>query len=612
MRKLTLLLLCIFGCLTSANAQITRLQARDAEWKNYVLPKTNFARQINPDKEFIFRVPADWKQEESQLIFNGPHSAKLTVTIDKVPDGYPLLDYFSAILQTVKDQPGVAEATVARKTHLQDLEAREIFLEAPDTEGEMVRSTTWITVSGPLAVSFNLKVPIAHAAEIEPFFKAVVQSVIFLSPDYASFELLRTTAIKTPTPGPIHEIESIVASLNEVNVDRQSAITRLTSLFSSHADVTIDLLLDRRPLVRAAAVEALAKTNDNALIPILWELIDDREPLVAEAAARAVANTPDVVAETLKHSMSGFRTQTIARVWPFMAKDKRLALLQKIFGETAVPRSNQPPVRKVSPKPGVKVAVVDMVPVQPGKQPETPPSVVSAMSIANDPSVQMGALTLLHSVTPEEFKLPLARAMAANYDPLVAVALQVGNERRESLPLDTVFKLVGSSDKLVSKLAAQNLAFSATVADIPRIESLISKQTGDTKKALVEELNSSVKKIRFKQELSGATTANQRREIIRKAATDSSIDDFAWSHDCESTIAGCASTAGQSLKRDFTVKPFAENLFPQKVKHFTAIPNPGQLVQKFHESLQSLQLDSARAQSNFLLMIGNSPRRGRA
>src|ERR687896_449630 len=101
MRKLVLLLVCIFGCVVSSPAQINRLQARDAEWKNYAVPQTNFARQINPDKDLIFRIPADWKQEDQQLIFNGPHSAKITVMIQKVADGYPLLNYFAAVLQAV-------------------------------------------------------------------------------------------------------------------------------------------------------------------------------------------------------------------------------------------------------------------------------------------------------------------------------------------------------------------------------------------------------------------------------------------------------------------------------------------------------------------------------
>ena len=101
---------------------------------------------------------------------------------------------------------------MTRKTQLQDLEAREIFLEIDNTEGQTIRSTSWITVSGPLAVTFNFQAPAAHAAELEPFFKAVVQSVVFVSRDYLAFEALRTSLIKTPAPGPINEVESIVAS----------------------------------------------------------------------------------------------------------------------------------------------------------------------------------------------------------------------------------------------------------------------------------------------------------------------------------------------------------------------------------------------------------------
>ena len=604
MRKLlllSLLLVCIFGGAVTASAQANRLQAREAEWKNYAVPQANFARQINSDKDLIFRVPADWKQQESQLVFNGPHSATITVTIQKVPDGYPLTDYFAAILQAVKDQPGVAETTVTRKTQLQDVEAREIFLEAPDTEGEMIRSTSWITVSGPLAMVFNLKVPIAHAAEIEPVFKAVVQSVIFLSPDYPAFERLRTVAIKTPAPGPIHEIETIVASLNEVNADRQLAITRLTSLFSSHADVTIDLLLDRRPLVRIAAVEALAKTNNNALTPILWRLIDDHEPLVAEAAARALANTPDVVAKTLEHAMFGFKTQTIARVWPFMAKDKRVELMQKVFSETAKPRPTPPPAAKGPTKPHVKVEVTELKPVKPG---EPIPS-AAGITIVNDPNIQLGALTLLVNMPLEDYKLPLTRIIASNYDPLIGVALQVAYLRGESLPLDSLFKLIASSDPNVSKFAAQNLGLSATVADIPRIESSISKDAVATKKALDDELRASVKRIRFRHQLSTAKDVNESREIITRALSDPSLADFAWRYDCERSVDGCAPAGTQKpLSRDFTIKPFAENLFPKNVQHYTAIPNPGQAIQKFYGSLHGVQLDSPRAQATLTLMMG--------
>ncbi|HKY41742.1 MAG TPA: transglutaminase domain-containing protein, partial [Pyrinomonadaceae bacterium] len=597
MRKLVplVLLVCIVGCIVSASAQTARLQAREAEWKNYAVPQTNFARQINPDKDFVFRVPAGWQQEGTDLTFKGPHSSILKVFVHKVPDGYPLQDFFASLLQEIKDTPG-AESTLTRKTQLQDLEAREVFLEAASPDGEVFRSTSWVTVKGPLAVMFNLQVAATHAAEIEPFFKAVVQSVIFVSQDYPAFEALRSSVIKNPTAGPIYELESVVASLNEVNPDRVAAITRLTSLFASHADTAIDLLQDRRPFVRGAAVQAVARTNNSTLTPFLWEMVDDDEPFIAEAAARVVANAPDVIAKTLKHSQNGQHTATIARIWNFMPRDKRIELLQKIFNETAIPKTSPPP----SAKPGVKVTVTSMEPVPPGK-----PVPDISIGVSNDPNVQIGVLTLLSTVPVDDFKLPLARIMAANYDPLIVVALQVGHLRGESLPLDPLIKLVGSSDPQVSKLAAQSLGLSANVSDIPRVEALISKDSAGAKKALDDELKLSVKKIRFRYELREAKSINESRAIVSKALSDPLLADFAWRYDCESTIAGCSPSSTQSpFKNDFTVKPYAENLFPKNVRHYSAITNPGQAVQKLYESLHGLQLDSPRAQSNLLLTMG--------
>jgi len=600
MRKLFPLLLLLF-CIrvASGQAQLTPAQAREAEWKSYQLPQTNFARQLSPEKQFLFRVPADWKQQGAELVFTGPNTSVIRVTVQKIPDGYPFQEYFASVLQGVRDVPGAAETMLTRKTQLQDLEAREIFLEIDNTEGETYRSTSWITVSGPLAVAFNFQAPTAHATELEPFFKAVVQSVVFVSHDYPAFESLRASIIKTPTPGPIHEIESIVATLGEATSDRESSINRLASLFSTHGDVSVDLLLDRRPLIRAAAVQALARTSNNTLKPFLWEMIDDRELIVAEAAARSVAIEPDVVAKTLKHSKSGYDTETIARVWPFMPSDKRVELLQQLFSKTATPPKITPTVISGVPKPGVSVKVGELKVVKPGA-----PVPDVTVGVSNEPDVQLGALMLLSTVGRDEFKLPLARLIASDYDPLIAVGLQVAEQRGEALPLDSVFKLVASSDPQVSRFAAQNLGLSASVADIPRIEALVSKDSAAAKKSLDDELKLSIKKIRFRNELSTAKTLAQQREIISKALTDPLLDEFAWRYDCEGTVDGCVQ--GQlALKTDLTVKPFAENLFPRKLRHYTAIPNPGQSVQRFYETLNGLQMESPRAQASLVLTIGS-------
>ncbi|HET8783610.1 MAG TPA: hypothetical protein VFM63_14385, partial [Pyrinomonadaceae bacterium] len=534
MRKLLVVLICLFcGSTISLNAQIPSLEARDAEWKSYSLPQSNFTRHVTPDQRLVFRVPADWKQEENTLAFVGPHGARLTVVTATLPDGYPLTEYVASVLQATADEVGSTESILTRRAHFQDLEAREIYVESPNDEGKIFRSATWITIAGSLVVRVNLLVDLEHATQLEPFFKATVQSVMFVPPSFADFETIRSTAIPTPAPGPITEIENLVAVLNELNSDRETAINRLTPLFVSQPAAAVDLLLDRRAVVRAVAAEALARSRNNALKPFLWYVLGDPDPFVAEAAARRLGPAGDIVAQLLNRSGSKQATAKIARVWPFMSQPERLKFMQGLFNQ------------------------------------KTP---------NND--VQTAALILLRTMRPDEFKLPLARILAANDESITIVGLRVANDRGESLPVDALMKLASSKDEKIRKLAVESLGHSAAVSDIARVESLISKEPlpssneeKDARKAFDEEIKLSIKKIRFRNDPNVAKTAEKQLAI--------------------------------NLPPDFKIKSFAENLFPQKVTHYTAIPNPAQAVQRFYQSLHGLQLDSPRAQSSFILMLGS-------
>lgn len=598
MRKFLLppiaLLFCL-GTLVSTNAQQSRLQAREAEWKNYALPKTDFARKTDADKTIIFRVPADWKPQGEALSFTGPHDALLRVITQKVPEGYPLDDYVAATLQIVRDSVAGADLIVTRRTQLQDIDAREMVFDAMSAEGELMRSVSWITIQGPQAIAFSLRMPAAHAAELEPYFKAVVQSVMFVSS--ITLEEFRDSSTNATATGPIDEIESVVESLSGTTTERDAAIKRLAAIFSAKSDAAYDLLLDRRPLIRVAAVQAAAQSNKSALTPFLWKMLDDRETLVSEAAARGVAGSADVVSKILENSQFGFRTEKIARVWPFMAKEKRSELLEIIFRRTAVRREPPPPAKSSSAKRGVSVAVKELTPVKPGTTELTMESVVS-----QDPNVQLGALTLLATIPPDEFKLPFARVLASNDDRLIGVALQVALWRGEALPVASLLKLVSSTNKQVSKFAAENLAVAATVADIPAIEALISKD--GSRKEADGQLKLIVKEINFRNALQAAKTADEKRALITKTFADAQLAEFAWRHDCEAIVAGCDG-AVVGPKTNLSVKPLAENLFPQKLTLYSAIPNPRQAVQKFYESLHGLQMDSPQSQASLVLMLMN-------
>ena len=572
MRKLLVVLICLLcGSTLSVNAQSGWVQERETEWTSYALPQTEFARGLAPNNSVVFRVPSEWELGQTEagqpyIIFNGPHGAQMTVTPQTIAEGYPLTEYVALVLRMIAaENPGTSILT--RRTQFQDLEAREIFFESPDNDGKMFRNTTWVTIFGPLSFSVNLLVPTEHAAAIEPLFKATVQSVMFHPSNGSEFESVRHTAFKTPAPGPIHEIQNIVAGLTELNSDREAAITRLAPLFVSQPQTVVDLLADRRAAVRSAAAEALARSNNVALKSFLWHVLDDRDPFVAEAAARRLGPQPGVISQLLARPASKNPTETAARVWPFMTKENRVKFLHGVFSQTAP-----------------------------------------------DPKIQMGALTLLGTIPPDEFKFPLARVMAANHDPLTIVALEVANNRGDLLPVDTLMKLAASRNEKIKTRAIESLGQSASVSDIPKLEALLSKtaapanpkdKEASARKALDDEIKLSIKKIRFRNDL-GLTKKEQWREVIAKATSDSTLDDFAWRFDCELSVAGCApSTPPRRLPPEFKIKPFAENLFPQRLTHYTAIPNPAQAVQRFYQTLHGLQLDSPRAQANLILVMGN-------
>ncbi len=615
MRKL--ILLALLGCFLTGGettvilAQDARAQARAAEWQSYSLPKTNFARQTGADNQFLFRVPEGWNQEGSKLLFRGPHSAKLEVFVEKIPDGMALNSYVAAIMRNFRNMPGATETTLLRPALIQNLDAREIILEFPNPEGEMVRSILWVTVHGPLAVSFSFIAPSAHAAELEPYFKAVIQSVMFVAEfNYPAFEKLRTEVIKTESPVSIGEVQELVATLGGPGAARESTITKLTSILSSTPDAVIDLAIDRRPFVRAVAVEALVASRNSAVEQLLWKAMDDQEPLVAEPAARALATAPDVAAKISKHSLQGFKFETIARIWPYLAKDQRLQILERVFSQTA-PKASAPPVIPDVTKTEVIVSVSNLKPVATAKPPSS--SEPHEIWFSSGRDVQLRALTLLRDVPVNDFKLPLARVMAADDDVLTAVALQAAMERAEPLPVELLQKLMWSGSPKIAMKAAESLGWSAGVADIPAIEKAIasfelpvadSAKAGNSNVELAKRLKLSVKEIQFRDQLARASAGASTRTIVKEAFANSEIAEFVWRFVCVKTPETCGlATLSNNPSPKITVAP--ENIFPQEVQHFAMVPNPGQAIQNFYESLQGIQMESARGQSNLVLIMSN-------
>lgn len=603
MRKLyQLTLVLVLACLyftADCKAQRGQVAARAAEWKSYSLPSTEFTRTVDESAAAVFRVPTSWKPEgppraTSQLTtysFTGPHSTVLKISLKKIPDGWPLRDYLAAIMQGLRTAPSISDSLIVRRTELSGIEAREIMFELAEQNGHTTRRLIWCAVDGPRAIAIVLIEPEEHIAELEPYFRAVVQSVIVVDKEkYTSFADLRSRAIKESKPARVDEVQSIAATVNALDAaERDKAIARLASIFSSAPDRTLDLVIDPRPMVRAAAIEAIARSRNHALDPFLLKALHDPEAFVSARAGRAVASMPNVVEALRNESFDWFNTEQIARVWSFLDKPKRLQVLSEMIG-----------------------AADKSAPIQRSRMRSRSGTAAAEKTNAFDPSRELGLLTLLGDLPGVDFKLPFAQVLLANNDALTSAALQVAEARRERLPVPELFKLLSSSSPEVQQLAAANLAESAAIENIAQIEDL-AKRISESKDAppqgdaakrrnLAEQLHATVKKIRLRQQLSAAPV-DQRQQLLKPALADPQLADWAWTRFVNETAQpDSRSEAGKQISAA-QISPLGENVFPEAVTLYAAIPDPSKTFRKLSDSLNGIQMDSASAQANLVLVL---------
>lgn len=597
----------------AASAQSRSAEERESEWNAYPLPSSTFSRQTDPAKSILFRIPADWKQQ-GQLSFNGPEGSQLVIIIDDISDGIPLKAYLAARLRELHDLPGGPDALTIRRTNLSGVEAREISFALPDVRGTMIRRVIWMAVEGPKAVTFFFSVPVARAAEIEPLFKATILSTLFPRSViyHEEFEVIRLKKFPQSSPSRIDEVLSLVPALDGVDQSsRSKAISSLAGFFSSSPDQAIDLLLDRRPMVRAAVIDAMEKSRNPSLIEFLMDAIADRETYVANHAALAIARQQDPVALLRRRfdNWSLFDYPYFLRAASVLDKKSRIQIASELL-------KAKPP-----PPPEIRVPA--------GKPPKSPPikapripaggipggGAVGFVAIkAPDLNLRFLALNLLGDVAANEFSIPLADVVAAKEDSFTVAALQLALNRREALPANELLKLLSHTNETISLLAADCLALSARQADIPRIEAVIEKLSppanpspttisGGFRKPVIDEIKLSIEKIRLRERLSNADHAS-RRSLIDETMKDARLADWAWIELARDEIEGRRKPHdGSPVSSNLRVSPMGENLFPANVRFYTALPNPAAALFNLGDSFNNIHMDSARGQATMALMI---------
>jgi tetratricopeptide (TPR) repeat protein len=592
-RFLYTILICLLAVLV-CRAQPVSVPDRAAEWNKYQTPASPFVRVKDEAHGVVFRAPADWARVDAApadgqpvFRFNGPHSSMLQVSIEKIPDGLPLTSYVAAILQQLRNVPGATAPLAVRRTEMSGLEAREIMFEVPDENGEPSRRIIWCTATGPVAVAILLIGPRQHGAELEPYLRAVIRSVAIPGKEKMEvFELLRASAIKETKPARIDQLQALVGTIDGLNTaEREAAVTNLTQLFTASPDAGIDLLLDRRPIVRAAGIDALARSKNRLLDPFLLKALHDSESIVAERAGRALAATPNALALLRDETVSWMNTALLARVWPFVEKQTKLQILNEVFGG-----QTRPGPRPTKSRAAPRLPVTD----------------------TQDSSTQLGLLTLLIDVPVQDFRLPLPAVLTAGNDVLTAVALHVAIARDEKLDANELLKLLSAGSTEVRRLAAVNLGDSATIAHVPQIEAaqkkiatpdsgtvLVDSKVAAKNRAVASELEVTIKKIRLREQLT-ALGAEQRTAAIKVALADPQFANWAWFRFANQATATSADPEGPKAVQ---LSLREENTFPDKLTHFVSVPKPGDLLNRLGESLNNIKMDSARSQANLVLVM---------
>ena len=591
---------------------------REAEWNQHPASQANFVRQVDPTKILLFQVPEDWERQYGEkVIFNGPHGSVLNVIVEKISDGLPLRDYISSLTQSLRSLDDSADSLVVRRTTMAALEAREIVFESDSGTEEVTRRIVWTTVSGPNAINLILVAPVSKINEIEPAFKAVVQSVTLLDHyDYAAFDALRTSTIKDNGPARVDEVQSLAASFTTLDVSkRRPNIARLATIFASSPGLAIDLVLDRRPMVRAAVFEAIATSRNKALEPFVLRALDDREPLVAEQAARSLASNPNVRDLLRKHSMDWFKFESLARVWPFLNRENQIKILGEMFEQKLIPAPTPPPIVALPPKgrapekPNVPDVIVGSIILPPGTTMGFPSG-----NSTFDPSRHLNALTLLRDLPVSDMKLPFAKLLAGQHDTLTYLALQIASERNEFLPAPELMKLLSSCSSDVRSFAAWHLGDSGSVEHIKTIEGYLSKasispascsdapKTDGSNAALKDELQLTISKIRFREQLAKAS-GESRAELIQKSLENPKFAEWLWYRFVWDQSPGQDQKAKANPQKPLQVLPLGQNLFPKNVAHYAAIPQPAIALGKLSSAFDGLQLESARSQANLVLIL---------
>src|SRR5262245_59801665 len=592
-------------------AQNPAQAARKMQWDGYQLPAGKFNRFIDRQKGFLFRVPADWQQQpfgKDGIIFrHATETVNVIPLTDDIPDGAGVATYVSSLLQNFRQNPIKPESAIVRRVMSMGLEWREITHEIEGQGSTNVHRTMWFTAAGPRVYGLMFSVNKDELEKYEPIFKRIIASARVGAAGHwdEEYETLRANFTSGSTEGEREfEAESVADALRSASESFAGATNRIAELLTSSPEATIDLITDADPLVRTAAIAALAKSNHPQSTALLIWALSDKDIFASTLAAQALSARGALVDIKSKLAILAENPAAIVRAGVALGEPASRVLIEEML-------------RGENPK--EHLAALQLALIMEKFSLPLPYSKLYASTDAGVPILvaavverhpQAGAANQLVKLLRTENEIWAVRALAA-----IASSEYAQELSKRITEIDAQFDNLsraapkkaqsGPTTRSRARTGEKQVEWSETFRPAS-IEEWKKMPQAARLAFLRGELDKAVRKIKFRERWNHAKNDDERQRI--KSEINKDHRDLAgWAQisftSPAPTPAGTGNLDFSKLPNLKDAKTTGETLFPKETFSYAMAPNFAATMEKIDSALSGVQMATVRDQMTFALIL---------
>ncbi len=611
---------------------------RIAQWETYALPAGEFTRFVDKKQGFSLWRPAHWIETlngESTISFGAKMGVEtIKIITEKIPEGYGVANYTTAILQQLRKAPVKLESFVVRPVLIGGVEGREISYELEGDNGT-VRQIYWVTQVGPLAYNFVLTTLPEAQDKLEPQFKRLMMSVRFNVAGHwdEEFEALRTKLATGTKAEKDAEAARLSEAIHTAKEPTAEVTKRIVELASKTPEIALEMLTDYDPNMRATAITALGKSSDVRFTDALVWALTDKDIFCSNSAAKALAERGATSLAAIKSKLPQLveANGALLRVAALMSDEGAREIAEELL------KSDDPALQQT----GLRMAVVfplkglrlpyaklfstdsvhiighTLEAIRLRRSTEDVPELVKMLGT----DAELWAIHALGELATPAMTSQLEerqKTLGARYDKLLAskgvMTIRGGTSSAPPPPPPPMPMPSGNGAKKNARQTPPQEIPRGVPGGVPVSYSLTeSSSPASTPPAIykaqpeltklwssVIELEDALSKIKFRDRWATAKDAAARRTILDEANKNDRLKQWA-----KATLKTEAPTNSISLDmaKLQTVPTTGETLFPSNATLYLTAPNFEQTINNLDAALSGIQMGTVRDQMTFALML---------